>query len=84
MEINGIKRHAKKISTPLKYRDKPVFIGYSEDYFLRITQRWDKKAIYGWILKKGEKSMEQSKEEFVEIVKKVRDVLKTDECATCS
>jgi len=27
--------------------------------------------------------MEESKEEFVEIVKKVRDVLKTDECATC-
>lgn len=27
--------------------------------------------------------MEQTKEEFVEIVKKVRDVLKTDKCATC-
>jgi hypothetical protein len=30
------------------------------------------------------KKMKHSKEEFVEIVKKVRDVLKTDECATCS
>ena len=29
-------------------------------------------------------SMEQSKEEFVEIVKKLRNVLKTDECITCS
>jgi len=28
--------------------------------------------------------MTQTKEDFVEIVKKVRDVLKTDECATCS
>jgi hypothetical protein len=31
-------RHAKKITTPLKYRDKPAYVGYSEDYFLSITQ----------------------------------------------
>jgi hypothetical protein len=52
--------------------------------FLRVFIH-EFKRIHGWILnKKGEKSMTHTKEEFVEIVKKVRNVLKTDECVTCS